>query len=194
MYKIDDCQLCPLWKYRTNIVWAEIPKNIWNGLMLVGEAPGADEDRLAKPFAGKAGKVLDECLNLADIKRSETYITNVVKCRPLDNNIGHKDSVIALKTCPENFLSKEIGYKNIRVIVTLGGVALRYFTGENESLKFRGTKWYPPNVGSPIVFSTLHPSYILRGGARKEILIEDLKKAKELLNATTKIQTSFIKA
>lgn len=192
---MSNCNLCSLSKYRINIVIPSVPDlNYWNRLMLVGEAPGAEEDRVGIPFVGKAGDVLNFCLEQAGFSRDETYITNILKCRPPNNDISNSASLEALKICPYKHLSSEItkiildsGISNF-LVVGLGSTAIRFFTGETVVLKAKGkiknVRFPYERVDSACSINfmgTLHPAAILRGGYDKEELIGDLKKAKGFL-------------
>jgi len=175
--RIENCQLCLLAKYRTKIVWPFIPVR-WNGLMLIGEAPGADEDREGIPFVGKAGQILTDCLKAAGIKREETYISNILKCRPPNNNIGHPEAKAALIVCPQAFLDDELDNPNIKVVVTLGATAMFHFTKQKGMIENKGRLFISEDYSYPLV-STIHPSFILRNGsihgrpAIKQDLIQD---------------------
>jgi DNA polymerase len=112
--KLTDCTRCGLSKSRTNVVKGTGNTNCV--MMLIGEAPGFDEDRIGRPFVGKAGKILDRYLNKAKIKRVDIYITNVVKCRPPKN----RDPFDYEKGECECWLKLELKKINPLVIVTLG--------------------------------------------------------------------------
>ena len=130
--EIADCPNCELARERTQTVPGSGP--IPCDLMLIGEAPGKNEDEQGLPFVGRSGALLDQLL--ADIKltRDDVYITNVVKCRPPENRDPTPTEVA---TCGD-FLSRQIELVNPRVIVTLGKFAMaRWFSGMTIS-KIRG--------------------------------------------------------
>lgn len=97
------CIQCPLHKSRTKVVFGEGPEDA--KIMLIGEAPGKNEDETGRPFIGMAGKLLSEILNEADLDRSQIYITSIVKCRPEDNRKPKKPEY---STCIDLYLSKQI--------------------------------------------------------------------------------------
>ena len=151
--EIADCPNCELARERTQTVPGSGP--IPCDLMLIGEAPGKNEDEQGLPFVGRSGALLDQLL--ADIKltRDDVYITNVVKCRPPENRDPTPTEVA---TCGD-FLSRQIELVNPRVIVTLGKFAMaRWFSGMTIS-KIRGQaisesgRWIMP---------VFHPAYVLR--------------------------------
>ena len=151
--EIADCPNCELARERTQTVPGSGP--IPCDLMLIGEAPGKNEDEQGLPFVGRSGALLDQLL--ADIKltRDDVYITNVVKCRPPENRDPTPTEVA---TCGD-FLFRQIELVNPRVIVTLGKFAMaRWFSGMTIS-KIRGQaisesgRWIMP---------VFHPAYVLR--------------------------------
>ena len=151
--EIADCPNCELARERTQTVPGSGP--IPCDLMLIGEAPGKNEDEQGLPFVGRSGALLDQLL--ADIKltRDDVYITNVVKCRPPENRDPTPTEVA---TCGD-FLSRQIELVNPRVIVTLGKFAMaRWFSGMTIS-RIRGQaisesdRWIMP---------VFHPAYVLR--------------------------------
>ena len=164
LYKeIADCPNCELARERTQTVPGSGP--VPCDLMLIGEAPGKNEDEQGLPFVGRSGALLDQLL--ADIKltRDDVYITNVVKCRPPENRDPTPTEVA---TCGD-FLSRQIELVNPRVIVTLGKFAMaRWFSGMTIS-KIRGQaisesgRWIMP---------VFHPAYVLRTRLTNLPLIE----------------------
>jgi uracil-DNA glycosylase len=178
-----ECESCNLRNFRTQIVpWhPPIDKEKWNKIFLIGEAPGEDEDKLGIPFVGKSGHLVDGCLLEAGLKREETYVSNIVKCRPPNNNIRHPDALTAIEICPGRFLHSEINEWKPRVIVSLGATALRFFTGESEMTSKHGRVWESEELGAGCLLVTLvHPAFVLRGGADRKLLVAGFLKAKEL--------------
>ncbi len=117
---LNNCKRCPLYKFRTNVVIGEGAKN---SIMLVGEAPGKNEDIVGRPFVGRAGKILDELLANVGLKRKDIFITNLVKCRPPNNRDPLEEEI---KAC-SYWLDKQIIDINPRVIISLGRFSMRYF-------------------------------------------------------------------
>lgn len=150
-------------------------------LMIVGEGPGADEDRLQKPFVGKSGELLQDMLcrlNTTD----EIYITNVVKHRPKNNR---KPTDQEAETCANTFLKEEILTFNPEVIVALGRTAaetLMKLAGRQKKGSLRGHVFgYEYGPYASTVYCTWHPAYILRNQTKEPELFEDLLKACSIL-------------
>ena len=118
--KVERCKKCELWKTRTRVVFGDG----WSSakVMLVGEAPGRNEDIRGKPFVGPAGKFLDELLRLAGLKRETIYITNILKCRPPKNRAPRVGEIYACTP----YLDEQIKYIRPKVICTLGNFATSY--------------------------------------------------------------------
>jgi DNA polymerase len=117
--QVETCQKCPLWKTRENAVFGEGPETAQ--IILIGLGPGYHENREGRPFVGAAGKFLNELLALADLKREEVYITNVMKCY-LPNNKA-TDSEIKLCT---PYLDRQIRFIKPKRLLLLGNVATQY--------------------------------------------------------------------
>jgi DNA polymerase len=158
-------------------------------VMLVGEAPGAEETRLLRPFVGKAGKNLDEFLFVLALRRQDIYITNVVKFRPykisdkgtLSNRPPEKEELAAMLP----HLQREIEAVAPRVVVTLGNVPLKALHGINATI---GSCHAVPTAAHALshkflLFPLYHPASIIYNRALKSVYDEDLKKLKAFLNA-----------
>src|SRR5215204_5720847 len=157
-----ECTRCPLYKFATQVVPGE--GRVRAHLMLVGEQPGDQEDRIGKPFVGPAGQLFDRALSAAEIDRTQLYVTNVVKhfkwiakgYRRLHQS-PNKAEVMACRP----WLEAEIAVVQPQVIVCLGAVAARALLGET----FRVTRQRGEFLSSPLapcILATLHPSAILR--------------------------------
>ncbi len=172
------CVQCPLGKLgRTNVVFGE--GNPDARLMFIGEGPGQEEDRLARPFVGRSGQLLNKVFGLIGIKREEVFITNIVKCRPPDNRKPFKNEMI---TCTDILLFNQIKIIRPDVICTLGSTALQGLT-HNFDIKIsslRGKSLKPDRFPQIIVIPTYHPAYILRNPKELNTLYEDIKKAFDL--------------
>ncbi len=165
------CKLHALGRSRT-VFGAGNPRA---GLMFVGEAPGADEDRMGEPFVGRAGQLLTKIIEAIELRREDVYIANVIKCRPPDNRNPEQDEV---DTC-EPFLFRQIDAIEPRVIVTLGTFATRALLRTLEPIsRLRGRVF--DYRGSKIV-PTFHPAYLLRNPASKRDVWEDMKLVKSIL-------------
>ena len=143
-------------------------------VMFIGEAPGRDEDRIGKPFVGRAGQLLDKMLASIDLDRTRNcYITNVINWRPPDNrDPSPEEAAICLP-----FLRRHIELANPGVIVLLGAVAARHVMGITEGIMKTRGRWLEYRVGSAMVpvMPTLHPAYLLRQPAHKKLAWRDLQ-------------------
>jgi len=168
---VKDCQACDLAKTRTQTVFGVGDANAdW---LIVGEAPGAEEDRRGEPFVGQAGKLLDSMLASIQLKRGENvYIANVLKCRPPENRDPHG---VEVQQC-EPFLKRQIEMIKPKLIVALGKFAAQSLLDSEEAIgKLRGKLHSYNNV--PVIV-TYHPAYLLRNLADKAKAWEDLCLAK----------------
>lgn len=174
---VRGCTNCNLCLTRTYAVPAEGPYN--PKLVIVGEAPGFDEDKTGRPFVGDAGKFLDELLELAGLNRSEVYITNVVKCRPPNNK---RPSDTEINTC-RVYLNREIEILKPKLIVILGRTALQVFFPKAKLIgKFRGTfisdnKWN--------YYVSYHPAAALHRVALETVIEDDFRKLGRYMRGET---------
>src|SRR3989304_5515146 len=147
----------------TRCVWGH--GNLKSKLVLIGEAPGENEDKGGMPFIGRAGDLLNECLSLAKINRSDIYITNSLKCRPKDNKLPSDDVLkICSKEC-EFYLKEELNQINPMYIILLGSTALKILTGYSPISHYVNKK-----VGFK-TYCTWHPSFVLRSLEMKKDLV-----------------------
>lgn len=162
--------MCPLHRSRTRAVSGEGPADA--RIVLVGEAPGKEEDRRGKPFIGAAGRVLDEALARAGIPRTNVFITNTVKCRPPRNRRPSRDEV---GTC-KPFLDAQLATIRPVVVVALGQTAVRALLGHAAPLaKVRG-RWRL--IEDVPVLATYHPAAILYNRRLLPKLANDLARAR----------------
>jgi len=130
-------------------------------LMLVGEAPGEDEDLSGRPFVGRAGQLLDKILESVAIMRDDVYITNIVKHRPPGNRNPRPEEIEA----SEEVLLAQIRLIRPQIIATLGNVPSQYFTGTTEGITKTHGKWH--DFSGIKVFPLYHPAYLLRNASRE---------------------------
>ncbi len=161
------CNLCVLRSGCRQVVFGEGSPRA--GLMLVGEGPGAEEDRLGKPFVGTAGRLLDRILEAAGLKREELYITNVVKCRPPGNRLPETGEAAQCLL----HLKEQIRLINPTLIVCLGALATRNLIGGSESLTRLRGRWY--TIEGRRCMPTFHPAALLRDSSKKRPVWEDFK-------------------
>jgi DNA polymerase len=149
-------------------------------VMLIGEAPGREEDRVGKPFVGRAGQLLDKMLASIGLDRDHNaYITNVINWRPPGNRDPAPDE--AAQCLP--FLRRHIELAQPRIIILLGAVAARHVVGKTDGImKMRG-HWMEYRVGDRMVplMPTLHPAYLLRQPAHKKLAWRDLQAVRDRL-------------
>ena len=152
---VAGCAACPLAQTRTQTVFGVGDERAeW---LLVGEAPGAEEDRLGEPFVGQAGKLLDNMLAAIDLRRGENvYIANVLKCRPPGNRNPQPGEV---EKCSP-YLLRQLGLIRPRLIVAMGRFAAQTLLGTDASIaSLRGS--VHRYAGVPLIV-TYHPAYLLR--------------------------------
>jgi len=168
------CLACPLgFLGRTTVVFGQGNANA--ALMLIGEAPGQQEDQQGKPFVGKSGQLLNRIFTILDIDRSDIFISNVVKCRPPGNR---KPTLIESMTCKKLLLLNQIAIIKPQVICTLGATALEGLL--DRPVKMMQCRGNTLSFNEIMLIPTLHPAYILRNPSQLEKIISDLHKAKEL--------------
>jgi DNA polymerase len=172
-----DSHACPLKDVRTKLVFGAGNANA--DLMFVGEAPGAEEDRQGLPFVGRAGQLLNQCLEEIGIQRSDVFITNVICCRPPGNRDPSPDEIEACKP----YLYKKIELIEPKVICTLGNFATKLLTGNPTGItKVHGRPQEREVAGRVLqLFPLFHPAAALRTDAVKQLLREDFAKLPEML-------------
>jgi DNA polymerase len=151
-------------------------------LMLIGEAPGAEEDRQGKPFVGASGKLLDRMLATIGLDRQSVYITNVIYWRPPGNRSPTQAEIAACQP----FLERQIALLEPDLIVFVGGIAARALLGLSEGVtKLRGRRFtYAAQDGRSIPAMVMfHPAYLLRTPAQKRLAWRDLLAIRSQLNA-----------
>lgn len=179
--QVSTCEACELCKTRTKTVFGV--GNPGARVMVIGEGPGAEEDRRGEPFVGRAGKLLDSMLRAMGMPRESVYIANIVKCRPPNNRDPRPEEVVACSA----YLSRQIELVAPEVIMAVGRVAAQNLLGSDMALgKMRASRHsYPPGAAPdsaiPVVV-TYHPAYLLRSPQQKRQSWVDLKKVLALLN------------
>ncbi len=170
----SNCQLCPLaTQGRTTVVFGT--GNADARLMIVGEAPGQNEDLQGLPFVGRSGALLDKIFKIIGFQRENIFITNVVKCRPPKNRIPEKSEVFQ---CKKILLEKQIGIVSPNIICALGTTAANTLLNNGLAMsELRGTM---QNYKDIKVLVTYHPAYILRKPTAFNFLLKDIEKAYNL--------------
>jgi DNA polymerase len=151
------------------------------GVMLIGEAPGRDEDLQGKPFVGRAGQLLDRMLAAIGLSEDHVYITNTVYWRPPGNRTPTPEEIEACAP----FLARQIELLSPRVLVLLGGAAAKTILGVSEGIMRLRGKWltYPSTGRDLPALATLHPAYLLRNPAAKRYAWRDLLMLQAALSA-----------
>jgi uracil-DNA glycosylase len=170
---VAGCTRCRLAEGRKNVVFGSGNPNA--DLMLIGEGPGAEEDRQGLPFVGPAGELLSKIIQAIDMKREEVYIANVVKCRPPGNRDPQPDEVQACR----GYLEKQIALVRPRILVALGRTAAQALLGNESPIGQLRGRWYQV-FGVPTMV-TYHPAALLRNQALKRPTWEDMQQVRDRL-------------
>ena len=171
---VSVCKLCELHRTRTQTVFGTgHPAAEW---LIIGEAPGADEDRLGEPFVGRAGQLLTSMLRAVGLAREEVFIANILKCRPPNNRDPQADEV---RNCA-SYLRQQIEFIKPRIILVVGRIAAQSLLNSDTPIgKMRGQKFIYQDTDIPVV-ATYHPAYLLRSPQQKRKAWEDLKFAMQI--------------
>jgi len=177
---VSDCQKCILHYSRKNAVPGEGPADA--DIMFIGEGPGFHENEQGLPFVGAAGKFLDDLLASINLKRSDVFIANVVKCRPPGNRDPMPEELEACGT----YLEKQIKAINPQVIVTLGRYSMaRYFPNAKISV----IHGQPKVVKGRLIVPMYHPAAALHQGSLRPVIQEDFSRLPELITKAEKIES-----
>lgn len=144
-------------------------------IMLIGEGPGADEDRQGNPFVGKAGQLMDKAFQGLGINKEDLYITNIVKCRPPQNRVPEQDEAEACL----NYLRNQVILVEPKIIVLLGNTALKNILGNEYKITTTRGKWIEKK--GIYYMPTWHPAALLRDENKKIDFWNDLKEVKKKL-------------
>ena len=177
----NNCQKCALGATRTNIVFSDGNPNA--KIVLIGEAPGAEEDATGTPFVGRAGKFLSKLIEESGLSRKDDfYICNTVKCRPPENRVPTDEE----KALCEKYLFEQIKMVKPKVIVLCGATSAKSFLGKKIKISQIRGQWFKifDGIDATVI---LHPSFLLRKhsedeGSPRWLTKEDLKKVKEFIN------------
>ena len=166
--QIENCRKCGLCETRHNVVPGEGPIEKCS-VMIVGEAPGEDEDLSGRPFVGQAGQLLTLILeNGGKISRGSVYITNTIKCRPPENRNPALNEIMACR----DFLEAQMLLLSPKIVVTLGGVATKALLGSTKGITALRGQWF--DWRGIKLLPMFHPSYLLREPSRKKGFPKDL--------------------
>ncbi|AFZ65998.1 uracil-DNA glycosylase [Deinococcus peraridilitoris] len=185
-----DCPACRLASSRTQVVFHDgVPGA---ALLIVGEGPGADEDRTGRPFVGRAGVLLDRILAAVELGRQDVYITNIVKCRPPGNHTPEQDEIAAC----QRWLRPQLELLRPKVILTLGNTPTRHLLDTRQGITSLRGRWHryrhPPERTSGSSWEAwlmpmFHPAYLLRNDSRapggpKSLTWRDIREVKAVLD------------
>ncbi len=166
--EVSTCKACSLCEGRTNVVFGE--GNPHARVMIIGEAPGKNEDLQGKPFVGAAGKFLDELLEVAGLKREDVFIANVLKCRPPSNRNPKPEEIEACAT----FLRQQTQTISPDVIVTLGNFATQFILRTGVGIThLRGTV---QRAGRFLVLPVFHPAAAIYDRSKRDVLLSDFER------------------
>ena len=168
---IENIKNCDLKKQAKNLVFSD--GNPKSKIMLIGEAPGANEDQEGLPFVGRAGMLLDKMLTAINLDRKKVYISNIINYRPPENRRPTEEEI--KRYLP--FITKHIEIINPKILVLLGSTAMNALIGSDVVIsKMRG-KWIKKKFGNcdTSVIITFHPAFLMRQPAQKKLAWIDLK-------------------
>jgi uracil-DNA glycosylase len=177
----NQCQRCPLAENRTHAVIGR--GNLQAKIMIIGEAPGKNEDETGLPFVGRSGQLLDKILQSVNLStEKDTYIANICKCRPPENRVPTNEEITACKP----YLLEQIRLIDPKIILLTGATSVKSITGDKRPItKIRG-QWleWQGRLCMPI----FHPSYLLRNpskepGAPKWLMWQDIQEVRNKLES-----------
>jgi uracil-DNA glycosylase len=176
-----DCRKCGLCDTRNNVVFFDGNPNA--KLMIIGEGPGQQEDETGLPFVGRAGKLLDKILESAKIDRqTETYICNVVKCRPPGNRVPTPEEAKACRP----YLDAQIEFVKPKLILLAGATAVQHLLKVKDPISRIRGKWFDFKNDARVM-PIFHPSYLLRNDSRevgspKWLMWQDIQEVRRALD------------
>ena len=177
--RVAGCERCALHKTRTQTVFGVGSTDAdW---MIIGEAPGAEEDRRGEPFVGRAGKLLDEILRAVGLDRDTVFIANILKCRPPNNRDPSADEAAE---CREH-LERQIELVSPKLLLAVGRIAAQQLLQSDAPVgRMRGSVHHFARFDIPLVV-TYHPAYLLRSPVQKRKVWQDLCLARTAIQAAS---------
>lgn len=177
--RVAKCQQCELHQGRTQTVFGVGNHNAdW---LIIGEAPGAEEDRQGEPFVGRAGKLLNSMLFACGLQREQVFIANILKCRPPNNRDPKPGEVVACSS----YLKEQICLLQPKIILAVGRIAAQNLMQTETPIgKMRGQRYQYADTGIPVVV-TYHPAYLLRSPREKRKAWQDLQLAMRVYQDTS---------
>ncbi len=179
---VSGCRRCELHHGRTRTVFGT--GDVRAHCMIIGEAPGAEEDARGEPFVGRAGQLLNAMLRAIGMSREGVYITNIIKCRPPKNRDPKPQEMASCSP----YLDRQISLVEPRVILAVGRVAAQHLLGSTTAIgRMRGQSYFYEKCDGgariPVVV-TYHPAYLLRSPLEKRKSWNDLKRVRQLLESS----------
>ena len=173
--KLQNIKNCELKKNATNIVFSD--GSIHSKIMIIGEGPGAQEDKEGKPFVGRAGKLLDKMLESIHLNRTKVYISNVVNYRPPANRRPTEEEIA--RYLP--YLKNHIEIMNPKILILLGSTALNAIIGNVTVISRARGKWIQKEIGTikPWIIASFHPAFLMRQPEQKKLAWIDLKMVRD---------------
>jgi uracil-DNA glycosylase len=175
--RVANCIACPLHKTRTQTVFGV--GDAQAKLMIIGEAPGFNEDQQGQPFVGRAGQLLTRMLQAIGFERSQVYIANILKCRPPNNRDPQLDEVAQCTP----FLDEQIALIKPRLLLAVGRIAAHHLLKEKSSLESLRNKMHHYGEANIPLIITYHPAYLLRRPIDKKKAFLDLQLVQRSLAA-----------
>jgi len=173
--QVSSCTLCDLHRTRTQTVFGVGRRDA--NLMIIGEAPGADEDRQGEPFVGRAGQLLNAMLSAIGLGREDVFIANVLKCRPPSN----RDPASGETACCTPYLERQVELVAPRAVLAVGRIAAQHLLQSDQAIgRLRGKALSFGTKRIPIV-ATYHPAYLLRTPSAKAKTWQDLCLVRRLI-------------
>ena len=181
--RVTKCQQCELHRGRKQTVFGVGDHNAdW---LIIGEAPGAEEDKQGEPFVGRAGKLLNSMLLACGLQREQVFIANILKCRPPNNRDPKAGEVAACSS----YLREQIDLIQPKIILAVGRIAAHNLLQTETPIgKMRGQKYEYADTGIPVVV-TYHPAYLLRAPREKRKAWQDLQMAMRVYKKTIHQET-----
>lgn len=168
--EVAGCRACGLCQTRTQTVFGV--GNRQADLMLIGEAPGVDEDRAGEPFVGRAGQLLNLMLAAIGLTREQVYIANILKCHPPGNRDPSPEETLRC----EPFLRRQIALVQPKLLLAVGRVAAQSLLGSGTAVgRLRG-QWFEFGADQTPLTVTYHPAYLLRSPDQKAVVWQDLQR------------------
>jgi len=181
--RVANCQQCELHRGRKQTVFGVGDHN--SDWLIIGEAPGAEEDRQGEPFVGRAGKLLNSMLLACGLQREQVFIANILKCRPPNNRDPKAEEVAACSS----YLREQIDLIQPKIILAVGRIAAQNLLQTETPIgKMRGQKYEYADTGIPVVV-TYHPAYLLRSPREKRKAWQDLQLAMRVYKKTIHQET-----